>query len=873
ASSTPAAVFIYQNENFRYVNPAAETLTGYPADELLRKKFWEVVHPDFQDLVKERGLARQKGASLPPRYEFKIVTKTGEERWIDFTATRIEYGGLQAALGTAFDITEQRKAVEKIRESEQRYRLLAEHTTDMIARLSRTGIILYVSPAVEHLLGYPADAIIGKNALEYIHADDRGTMRGSFESVLTTGKPTMARYRLLHVNGTHRWFETTVTAGPSDPISKNIELVTISRDIDDRKRSEDQLREVSRFNEQIISSAGQGIVVCDLDLRFVVWNRFMENLTGFPSGRVVGSAATELFPGIGAQGIPALLHKALKGERTQSPDMPFALPQTGRSGWVNTTFQPLRDSAGTVIGVIGVVNDVAERRRTEEQLRTSEQRYREFFEEDLSGVFISKPDGTLLDCNPTYARMLGFSSVDEAIATNTYAMYERRSDRDKYLELLRKEKRLMNYERELVGKGGRRITVIANITGEFDRQGSLQRIRGYLLDITERKKLEEDLRHSQKMESIGTLAGGIAHDFNNILGIILGYASRLAKGFDETRYMKNVDAIIKATERGAGLVRQLLTFARKSADVREPLSLNEAVEEIQKLLKVTFPKSIEFSLSLDPGVPQIVGDGNQIHQGLLNLCVNARDAMPDGGTLSLSTAVIPGPEVRSGFPEAIHSSYVRISVADTGIGIDAPVRERMFEPFFSTKPRGRGTGLGLALVYGIMKSHSGYIHTESTPGKGSVFSLFFPIPGAGSTAETSVPQTTGETTGGGETLLLVEDEEMLLDLLSSLLQTRGYTILTATDGEEAVNIYRNNHEKISLVLSDMGLPKLGGWEAFQQMKSINPGVKAILASGYLDPNLRFEMIAAGAQDFIQKPYVPDKILAKIREIIDAGRDN
>jgi CheY-like chemotaxis protein len=371
------------------------------------------------------------------------------------------------------------------------------------------------------------------------------------------------------------------------------------------------------------------------------------------------------------------------------------------------------------------------------------------------------------------------------------------------------------------------------------------------------------------MESLGTLAGGIAHDFNNILGIIVGYASHLESHKTEPEKLtQSIDAIIRAVNRGASVVRQLLTFARRYDVMFESINVNEIITELVELVEETFPKSITFALELEEHIPSIIADHNQLHQTLLNLCLNSRDAMPNGGTLAIKTHTSSGSALRERFADATENEYVTISVSDTGIGMGAATRQRIFEPFFTTKEHGKGTGLGLAVVYGVIKGHRGFIHVESEEKHGATFSIYLPVSLLEIEASPRPPEELDEVAGGKETILLVEDEPLLLDLLKLVLEEKGYRIATATDGQEALDVYTKYKDTIDLVLSDMGLPKLGGWETFQKMREVNPDVKVILASGFVNPELKLEMMKQGAKDFVQKPYVPHRILRRIREVLD-----
>jgi signal transduction histidine kinase/ActR/RegA family two-component response regulator len=388
-------------------------------------------------------------------------------------------------------------------------------------------------------------------------------------------------------------------------------------------------------------------------------------------------------------------------------------------------------------------------------------------------------------------------------------------------------------------------------------------------DITEQKKLQQELIQSQKLLSIGTMAGGIAHDFNNILGIILGYSSLLHSIKDNPqKFSDAVRAIRQSVDRGAGLVRQILTFARKTDISFEPLSISDLVKELVSMLQQTFPKIITFNTSMEKHVPYINADHTQIHQALLNLCVNARDAMPSGGEISIAIKKVPGEKLRGQFSSATNPWYINLSVSDTGMGMDEAIRSQIFDPFFTTKEKGKGTGLGLSVVYGIVQAHHGFVNVESTLERGTTFLLYFPVPQEISAAIEPHEQAVEQISGGNETLLLVEDETLLLDMVQILLESNGYTVFTAQDGEEAVLVYQQHAHEIALVISDMGLPKLTGVSEFEKMKEINPAVKIIFASGFFEPESKAKLENAGAKGFLQKPYVIEEVLSKIRKTLD-----
>jgi PAS domain S-box-containing protein len=406
------------------------------------------------------------------------------------------------------------------------------------------------------------------------------------------------------------------------------------------------------------------------------------------------------------------------------------------------------------------------------------------------------------------------------------------------------------------------------------RTADLQQAQAALMrEIEEQKRLEQQLRQAQKMESLGTLAGGIAHEFNNILNIISGSAQLISRHSANAEIaadsLKNIHQSIK---RGASVVRELLTLARKTEAHLTAIDANGAVSELVKLLRQTFPKDIEISLDLDPQLPSVMADPGQITQALLNLCLNARDAMPAGGWLIINTRWIDGKQVQQIHAGATEAHYIGIEVSDTGVGMDESTQKRIFEPFFTTKEVGAGTGLGLAIVYGIMTNHKGFIDADSKLGRGTTFRLYLPVvPPEDQPAFTDVamaPQPDRGPANGKGTVLLVEDEEAMAHLLRDTLLQRGYRVLLAINGEEAVDLYIRNKQGIDVVVLDIGLPKMKGWDVFLKMKEENPGVKVIVATGYLDPELKSRIHTAGVRDFIQKPYTFEFMEAKLAAVME-----
>jgi len=463
--------------------------------------------------------------------------------------------------------------------------------------------------------------------------------------------------------------------------------------------------------------------------------------------------------------------------------------------------------------------------------------------------------------------LLGYKEY-ELLGRNLAEFIEQKEYLEQYSDLVHRNKMKQSYfDTDIITQSGKHIPMNFSFTPMmFDKE-----VTGFVgigRDITEHKLLEGQLRQAQKMESLGTLAGGIAHEFNNILQIMLINTSSLLKNIQKPEKVEQLIGINQTTlDRGTALVKQILMFARKTEVEFQPMDVNALIQELIKMLSMTFPKTLSFSSTLDQSLPKISGDRNQLHQVLLNLCVNARDAMPDGGRVLFSTALIPLANIK-GFSDAHDDSYVCISVTDTGPGMDEATRSRIFEPFFTTKEKGKGTGLGLAVVYGIVKAHRGFIEVHTSVGRGTSFHIYLPNSLRPSIKDNSSGDVTVSHSKGSETILVVEDEEVLLDFLKSLLEDAGYTVLTAKDGVDAVEVYKKHYQHISLVLSDAGLPKLDGWNVLRKMKELNSALKAIVASGYFEPQEKVPSAESGIYGFVQKPYKPNDILKSVRTVLD-----
>ncbi|HPG39886.1 MAG TPA: response regulator [bacterium] len=419
----------------------------------------------------------------------------------------------------------------------------------------------------------------------------------------------------------------------------------------------------------------------------------------------------------------------------------------------------------------------------------------------------------------------------------------------------------------LVTRFGNEVPIDSSTSPIRDEKGEINGAVIVFRDITEKVKLERQLTQAQKMESIGLMAGGVAHDFNNILAAILGYASFMkVKLLQDDPNFKYVETIERSAQRGAELTSQLLTFTRGGKQDIKPVNLNEIVNETVKIIKSTFDKAIEIETRLFEDLPSVKADEVQMQQMLMNLCVNARDAMTQGGKLIVETDLtLIHDHDTSFFMGAKAGSYVTISVADTGIGMDKDTLEKIFDPFFTTKEKGKGTGLGLSMVYGVVKNHGGFEKVTSELGKGTTFKIYFP---AGEKVKKSQKTVNKKPVHGNELILVVDDEEPIREFVKDVLESYNYRVLLAENGEEAVTIFEKNKDKINLVILDMVMPKMGGLQTFIKLKMLNPKIKAFLSSGYSPDGQAGEILERGVNGFLQKPYEMNDLLFKVRDILD-----
>ena len=519
--------------------------------------------------------------------------------------------------------------------------------------------------------------------------------------------------------------------------------------------------------------------------------------------------------------------------------------------------------------MVAVARDITERKKAGEALQKSEERYKDLFNSSHDGIYQIDADGVFILMNPAGAKMLGYESPDKIIGRKGPEYWRDPKDRDIFKAELKIKKSVNSYHMRLKKKNGEPIDIETSSTIKEDEKGAFLGMEEILRDVTERKKLEDQLRHAQKMEAVGTLAGGIAHDFNNILNVILGYGVMLQDRIGSDQLAREqLSEVLSAAQRAADLTRRLLLFSRKEVAEMKPLDVNEMVINMEKMLSRIIGEDIGLITDLTGTKAIVMADAGQMEQVLLNLATNARDAMPKGGSLTIKTEL---KEIDDEFIDAYSygkpGTYAVISIADTGTGIDKEKQDRIFDPFFTTKEVGKGTGLGLSIAYGIIKQHNGYIKVYSEPGKGTTFKILLPV--IENTAEKKTEaDTLTSMRGGTETILIAEDDVSLRKLTKTVLEALGYCVITAEDGADAITKFMENKDKIALVILDMIMPKKSGKEAYEEISKTRSEIKTLFVSGYTMDTIKTEEIAESGFDFLNKPVAPNDLIRKVREILD-----
>jgi PAS domain S-box-containing protein len=902
---------------FNYVSPSITDMLGYSRQEALSHYSGFLSGNPVNKEVAGRTALSIQGLQQPS-YEVEIVHKNGSLRWLEVTEypVRNQDGSVVAVEGIARDITEHKNADKSQQASLRFLKTVHKHTeiTPLLDELASeikdyTGCDSVAIRVLDEEGNIPYHAYKGFSR-KFVEMESPLSVHSDqcmcINVIKGTTNPRLPFYTeggSFYMNGTTRFLATvpeeekgktrnicnregyeSVALVPFRSGGRILGLIHVADRRENmvplkmveqlesvalqlgtafqRANAEYALRKSEERYRTLFDNMLEGYAYCKMlytrdtpqDFVYVHVNKAFEALTGLKN--VTGKKVSEVIPGI-QESNPELFRFYGRVALTGKPER-FETYVASMGIWFSIA------AYGTEKEHFAAVFDnITERKLAEEALRASEHQYRQLVDNALVGVYRSTPEGKFLYVNDALAGIFECENADEMLQLPVEMRYKKPEDREAFLNIIKEKGKVPYYEIEVPVKSGRLKTIVISAALEDGI------ITGMVTDITERRHLEAQLRHAQKMEAVGTLAGGIAHDFNNILNVIIGYGKMVQGKMEaDSPSMGHMNEVLAAAERAGTLTRRLLAFSRKQAVAMKPINVNELIANIQTMLARIIGEDIDFNLDLSDRLLAVMADAGQIEQVLMNLAANARDAMPKGGRLTIGTGVKEiDDEYVAVYGYGEPGMYAVITVSDTGDGIDAETQKKIFEPFFTTKGIGEGTGLGLAISYGIIKQHSGYIKVYSEPGQGTLFKIYLPLIEGPASLEKEA-ETRDSVKGGSETILVAEDDSSLRKLSVIVLESLGYHVITAEDGEVAIAKFMENRDRIDLVLLDMIMPKKNGKEVSEVIRKVSPRTKILFASGYTMNIIQTRELTESGFDFILKPVQPKDLLRKVREILD-----
>ena len=785
---------------------------------------------------------------------------------------------VERELAAAQDRVRQRGLEEDIQRSEARFRALIENSFDAVCLLDADGVLRYASPAATRILGYSSHELIGRDACTLVLPEDWPLARQRLgELIALPGQTLTVQLRAIRKDGDVIWTEHFGTNLLADP---SVGAVVVNfRDFTGQKRFEQILRENEETAqrelaelEHIYHTAPVGLCLIGVDLRYLRINERLAAMNGLPAGEHLGRTVWEVIPDAAPFVAPLLRRIIESGRPVLDWQVRTEKPGAGNPRDLLASYYPVKDASGKVLGVAGVVQEITELKRVERALRESEQRFRALIENSADGFVLMDARGNVKYSGPA---ILGYES-HQSMRGNGFGIVhpeDRARAKAEFAEFAAHPGAVSTSELRVRHRDGswRWIEAVSkNLLADRVIAGIVVNYR----DVTERKRLEEQMRQTQKLESIGVLAGGVAHDFNNLLTGVIGNATLaldvLAAGHPARLYLEEV---IRAADSAAHLTRQLLAYSGKGRFVIQAVDLSELTREMTALVRTSIPRSTELQLDLASDLPATEGDRGQLQQLIMNLVINGAEAIAEdkNGTVTVATGQTTigqthGPETLTG-AELQPGRYVVLEVRDTGCGMDAQTQSKIFDPFFTTKFSGRGLGLSAAL--GIVRGHKGAIRLSSAPGQGTTFQVLLPATTRLATRGLS-PAGNRDLRGSG-TILVADDEPIVRRAAKAALERQGYGVLLASDGREAVGLLRAHRGSVRLVLLDLTMPVLGGEEALRALREVQPDLKIVLSSGFNEAEAIQRFADERFSGFIQKPYSAAQLAEKVKAVLERAR--
>jgi two-component system cell cycle sensor histidine kinase/response regulator CckA len=810
-------------------------------------------------------------------FETAYISASGKTIPAEVHERRIQWRNGQAVLSISRDMTRHKQAQEKLRESEEKYRTILENIEDGYYEVDLAGNFTFLNDSMCRILGYSSEEMIGMNNRHFTDKEHAKKLFKTFNEVYRTGQPTKEfDWQIVRKDGTKRYIEVSVSLH-NNSSGKPIGFQGVSRDITERKQAEDALRQSEAKYRRIVETAIEGIVVLDCMARITFVNQQMASMLGYKIEELLGQKYESYFPEDELDD-----HYAQMSLREQGKGDIYERcfrRKDGGSLWTIISAKVIYDSEGRREGSFAMVSDITERKRAEKELINSEEKFRMLAESSAFAIMMHQGDNWIY-ANRAAEEISGYAEEELCSMHFWDIVHPDHRDMVKQSGHSRQQGQVMPraYEFKIITKDGveKWVSLTGNPIQYEDKPTALISVT----DITERRqaevekdKLATQLEHSQKMESIGRLAGGVAHDFNNMLSVILGYSemaiNQVGPGHQLNRHLTQIR---NAAQRSAELTQQLLAFARKQTVAPRVLDLNETIESMLKMLQRLIGEDIQLQWHPKADLWQINVDPSQIDQILANLCVNARDAIADVGKIVIETenSTIETDYCES-HPGFLPGEYLRLAVSDDGCGMDKETLDKLFEPFFTTKETGKGTGLGLATVYGIVKQNNGFVNVYSEHGQGTTFTIYLPRhKGKGGQKRPEAPVM--PTARGHETILLVEDEPAILEITTTMLEHQGYTVRAAGTPGDAIRLAREHTGEIDLLVTDVVMPEMNGRDLAKNILSLYPQIKRLFMSGYTANVIAHHGVLDEGVYFIQKPFSIKDLAAKVREALD-GNEN
>jgi PAS domain S-box-containing protein len=850
-------------------NDALSELLGYERSELVGMTVGALYtdpeqRKSFVETVESGGSAKD--------FEVSLRRKDGIE--IDCTLTAAARSGAKGEnLGHVTivrDVTQKKQVEELLRFQATMLSSMADAVITTEPDLAIRGWNL----GAERMYGWRADEVLGKTIAEVV----------DIEYPLKTRDEVLEDFRehgfwsgeVAHTNRDGRMMRIlSVVTQVKDEGGKPVGVVAVNRDITERVTMEEELRAERNRAQLYLDIASVMLVVLDSAGRTTLINRRGLEILGYESQEEL--LGTNWFdtclPAEHVEEVKTVLEQVLSGDaESVKYHCNPVLTKSGEQRVIAFRNTLLVDEGGAPIGVLSSGEDITERQQVEEAMRASEAEYRELFENAPYGIYRSTPGGRFTSVNPALVRMLRYESAEELLQIDiANDLYVDSAEREQFIRQQYDTARGFHEEALWQRKDGTQITVVLKGRSIFDGSGALIGFEAMTEDVTEQRQLESQLRQAQKMEAIGQLTGGIAHDFNNELLVILLNIQMLAESIErgETPRKDEVSDIAEAAQRASEITRQLVGFSRRAALKRVPTDLASRVTKLSSMLARILPANIEVRTEADRSVASVIVDPNAVEQMILNLATNAQHAMPDGGVLTVRVWEADLDEVYCHeYPPTEPGRYVLLSVSDTGIGMDEKIKTKIFEPFFTTRPVGEGTGLGMAMVFGLTKQQLGFVHVDSELGQGTCVRLAFPVVAEPATA-IDVHREASPGTDGKETVLFVDDEEALRRVGKRVLESHGYTVVTACDGHDALEKLRVDASKFDLIITDLMMPNMSGADLCAALERTGIGLPVILASGHSGRDVQAQMAAKAAVSFIGKPWTVMEMLTAVREALDS----